>query len=138
MKLGRESYERYYGPEFVMDPGLEVECLRIPHFYMNYYVHRYASSYCAAAAIARQILARSPGAQDRWLRFLKTGNSRYALDMLKLAGVDMTTPEPIEEAMALFRQLLDELEPLIERSAGLRHGVVPDPARRLDPSSRGG
>jgi oligoendopeptidase F len=138
MKLGRESYGRYYGPEFVMDPGLEVECLRIPHFYMHYYVHRYASSYCAAAAIARQILARSPGAQDRWIRFLKTGNSRYALDMLKLAGVDMTTPEPIEEAMVLFRQLLDELEPLIERSAGLRHGVVTDPVRRLDRSSSGG
>ncbi len=114
MRIGREIYERYYGPEFVIDPGLEVECLRIPHFYMNYYVHRYANSYCAAAAIARQIMAGSAGAQERWLQFLKTGNSRYALDMLKLAGVDMTTPQPIEEAMALFRQLLDELEPLLE------------------------
>ncbi|MCL4178921.1 MAG: oligoendopeptidase F [Verrucomicrobia bacterium] len=114
MRIGREIYERYYGPEFVIDPGLEVECLRIPHFYTNYYVHRYANSYCAAAAIARQIMAGNAGAQERWLQFLKTGNSRYALDMLKLAGVDMTTPQPIEEAMALFRQLLDELEPLLE------------------------
>jgi oligoendopeptidase F len=114
MRIGRGIYERYYGPEFVIDPGLEVECLRIPHFYTNYYVHRYANSYCAAAAIARQIMAGSAGARERWLQFLKTGNSRYALDMLKLAGVDMTTPQPIEEAMALFRQLLDELEPLLE------------------------
>jgi oligoendopeptidase F len=118
MTIGREIYARYYGPEFVIDPGLEVECLRIPHFYMNYYVHRYANSYCAAAAIARQIMARTSGAQDRWLSFLKTGNSRYALDMLRLAGVDMTTPQPIEEAMALFRQLLDELEPLLEPGRG--------------------
>jgi oligoendopeptidase F len=114
MNVGRGLYERYYGPEFVIDPGLEVECLRIPHFYMNYYVHRYANSYCAAAAIARQILDGTGGARDRWMRFLKTGNSRYALDMLNLAGVDMTTPQPIEEAMALFQRLLDELEPLLE------------------------
>jgi oligoendopeptidase F len=85
---------------------------------MNYYVHRYANSYCAAAAIARQILEGAGGAQDRWMQFLKTGNSRYALDMLKLAGVDMTTPQPIEEAMALFQQLLDELEELLEPVAG--------------------
>jgi oligoendopeptidase F len=126
MKIGRELYGRYYGPEFVIDPGLEVECLRIPHFYMNYYVHRYANSYCAAAAIARQIRANMPGARERWMTFLKTGNSRYALDMLRLAGVNMTTPQPIEEAMGLFGQLLDELEPLIGGSAGLRHGVVPN------------
>ncbi len=114
MAIGRAIYERYYGPEFVIDPGLEVECFRIPHYYRNYYVHRYANSYCAAAAVARQVFAQSPGAQDRWMTFLKTGNSRYAIDMLKLAGVDMTTPRPIEEAMALFQQLLEELEPLLE------------------------
>ena len=134
MKIGRGIYERYYGPEFVIDAGLEIECLRIPHFYMNYYVHRYANSYCAAAAIARQIMANASGARDRWMTFLKTGHSRYALDMLKLAGVDMTTPQPIEEAMALFQQLLDELEPLISGSAGLRHGVVPD--HNLPPDGR--
>jgi oligoendopeptidase F len=126
MKIGREIYERYYGPEFVIDPGLEVECLRLPHFYMNYYVHRYANSYCAAVAIANQILAHATGAQERWMNFLKTGHSRYALDMLKLAGVDMTTPQPIEEAMALFEQLLGELEPLIDRSAGVEGGAGPD------------
>lgn len=113
MKKYRETYVRYYGPDLVIDPELEVECLRIPHFYRNYYVYRYADSYCAAAAIARRILKNEPGAKDQWMKFLKTGNSMYAIDMLKVAGVDMTTPKPIEEAMAIFEQLLNELEQLL-------------------------
>ena len=113
MKLYRESYTRYYGPDFVIDPALEVECLRIPHFYRNYYVYRYADSYCAAAAIARRILTQQPGAREQWMKFLKTGHSMYAIDMLKVAGVDMTTPRPIEDAMAIFDQLLKELEGLL-------------------------
>lgn len=112
MKIGREIYVRYYGPDFTIDPGLEVECLRIPHYYRNYYVYRYADSYCAAAAIAQRILKQEPGAREDWMKFLKTGNSKYAIDMLKVAGVDMTTPKPIENAMALFEQLLGELEQL--------------------------
>lgn len=113
MERYRESYERYYGPDFVIDPELQVECLRIPHFYRGYYVYRYADSYCAAAAIARKILKQEPGARENWIRFLKLGNSMYAIDMLKVAGVDMTTPKPIEEAMALFEQNLRELETLL-------------------------
>lgn len=108
-----ESYPRYYGPDFKFDPVLEVECLRIPHFYRGYYVYRYADSYCAAAAIAHRILTNAPGARDQWMKFLKTGNSMYAIDMLKVAGVDMTTPKPVEEAMALFEQLVADLEKLI-------------------------
>lgn len=114
MKLYRESYTRYYGPEFVIDPQLEVECLRIPHFYRGYYVYRYADSYCAAAAIASRILKNEPGAVDQWMKFLKTGNSMYAIDMLKVAGVDMTTPKPIEQAMGLFEDLLKQLEELLQ------------------------
>lgn len=110
----RESYERYYGPDFVIDPELPVECLRIPHFYRSYYVYRYADSYCAAAAIAQKILRQEPGARENWIKFLKVGNSMYAIDMLKVAGVDMTTPKPIEEAMALFEQNLAELEKLLQ------------------------
>jgi oligoendopeptidase F len=113
MKQYRESYARYYGPDFKFDDVLEVECLRIPHFYRGYYVYRYADSYCAAAAVARRILTNEPGARDQWMKFLKTGNSMYAIDMLKVAGVDMTTPKPIEQAMAIFEQLVGELEKLI-------------------------
>jgi oligoendopeptidase F len=113
MKSYHESYVRYYGPDFVIDPALDVECLRIPHFYRSYYVYRYADSYCAAAAIARRILKQEPGARDQWMKFLKIGNSMYAIDMLKVAGVDMTTPQPIQEALDLFEQYLKELEQLL-------------------------
>ena len=113
MKLCHEQYERYYGPDFVIDSALDVEGLRIPHYYRSYYVYRYADSYCAAAAIARHIMNNEAGAREQWLRFLKAGNSMYAIDMLKVAGVDMTTPKPIEDAMALFDQLLNELEKLL-------------------------
>ena len=114
MKLCHEQYVRYYGPKFAIDPELDVECLRIPHYYRGYYVYRYADSYCAAAAIAKRILGNEPGAREQWMKFLKVGNSMYAIDMLKVAGVDMTTPKPIEDAMVLFEQLLNELEPLLK------------------------
>jgi oligoendopeptidase F len=113
MKACHEQYVRYYGPDFVIDPQLDVECLRIPHYYRSYYVYRYANSYCAAAAIAKHILNNEPGAREQWMKFLKIGNSMYAIDMLKVAGVDMTTPKPIEDAMDLFEHLLSELEKLL-------------------------
>lgn len=114
MKICHDHYVRYYGPDFVIDPALDVESLRIPHYYRGYYVYRYADSYCAAAAIASRILRQEPGAREQWMKFLKTGNSMYAIDMLKVAGVDMTTPKPIEDAMDLFEQLLKELEQLLK------------------------
>ena len=113
MKICHEQYERYYGPDFAVDSQLDVEGLRIPHYYRDYYVYRYADSYCAAAAIARHIMNNDPGAREQWMKFLKAGNSMYAIDMLKVAGVDMTTPKPIEDAMAIFDQLLGELEKLL-------------------------
>lgn len=113
MKICHEQYERYYGPDFVIDSQLDVEGLRIPHYYRSYYVYRYADSYCAAAALARHIMTNEAGAREQWMKFLKAGNSMYAIDMLKVAGVDMTTAKPIEDAMALFDQLLTELEKLL-------------------------
>ncbi len=113
MKEYADSYRRYYGPDFVIDKELAVECLRIPHFYRGYYVYRYADSYCAAAALAKRILRQEPGAREQWMNFLKIGNSMYAIDMLKVAGVDMTTPKPVEDALVLFEQLLKELEQLL-------------------------
>jgi oligoendopeptidase F len=113
MKICHDQYVRYYGPDFVIDPPLDVECLRIPHYYRGYYVYRYADSYCAAAAIAKRILNNEPGAREQWMKFLKTGNSMYAIDMLKVAGVDMSTSKPIEDAMVLFEQLLGDLEKLL-------------------------
>jgi len=117
MNIGHDLYGKYFGPGFVIDPELDVESLRIPHYYRNYYVYRYATSYCAAAALAEHILASEPGATDRWMRFLKTGNSEYALDMLREAGVDMVTPQPIEDCMHLFEKLLSQLEELLTTNA---------------------
>ncbi len=113
MKICHEQYQRYYGPDFVIDASLDVEGLRIPHYYRSYYVYRYADSYCAAAAIAQHIMNNEAGAREQWMKFLKAGNSMYAIEMLKVAGVDMTTPKPIEDAMTLFDQLLAELEKLL-------------------------
>ena len=113
MKICHEQYVRCYGNALTIDPELDVECLRIPHYYRGYYVYRYADSYCAAAAIANRIIKQEPGARDQWMKFLKTGNSMYAIDMLKVAGVDMTTPKPVEEALALFERLLGDLEKLL-------------------------
>jgi len=113
MKICHDHYVRYYGPDFVIDPALDVECLRIPHYYRGYYVYRYADSYCAAAALAKHILKQEPGTRDQWMKFLKAGNSMYAIDMLKLAGVDMTTTKPVEDALDLFDQLLKELDQLL-------------------------
>ncbi len=115
MKIGHDIYARYYGPDFAIDADLDVEVLRIPHYYRNYYVYRYATSYCAAAAIAAKILRGDPDATDAWLKFLKTGNSLYAIDMLKVAGVDMTTSKPVEDALSLFEQWLGELEGLLAK-----------------------
>lgn len=114
MAKSREIFQKYYGPELVLDPVADVECLRVPHHYYNFYVYRYADSYSAAATIAKRIMADEPGAVDDWMRFLKTGNSMYAIDMLKVAGADMTTPQPIEDCMALFEDLMDQLETLLD------------------------
>ncbi len=113
MAKSRDIFQKYYGPELVLDPEADVECLRVPHHYYNYYVYRYADSYSAAATIAKRIMSKEPGAVDDWMKFLKTGNSMYAIDMLKIAGADMTTPRPVEDCMAMFEDLMNQLEALL-------------------------
>jgi oligoendopeptidase F len=114
MAKSRAIFQKYYGPELVLDPEADVECLRIPHHYYNFYVYRYADSYSAATTIAKRIMTKQPGAVEDWMKFLKIGNSMYALDMLKVAGADMTTPQPVEDCMALFEDLLNQLEVLLD------------------------
>jgi oligoendopeptidase F len=109
----RGLLEAYHGPGLVIDPELELECLRIPHFYSAFYVYKYATGISAAVALSDQVLAGAPGARERYLAFLQSGGSRYPLDTLKLAGVDMTTPEPIERTLALFRRRVKELAELL-------------------------
>ncbi|WP_158736129.1 oligoendopeptidase F [Alteribacillus sp. YIM 98480] len=115
--LEKEYYglnEKYFGNDMTVDDDIALEWSRIPHFYMNFYVYQYATGYSAAAALSRQILEEGEPAVKRYLEFLKSGSSDYPIEVLKKAGVDMTSPEPIQEAMSLFEQTLDEMEQLLE------------------------
>ena len=104
---------KYYGPDVNYDGHIAMEWARIPHFYSAFYVYKYATGYSAATAISKKILEEGQPAADNYIKFLKSGGCDYPIELLKLAGVDMSTPEPIEAAMATFEELLDELERLI-------------------------
>src|SRR6202022_4057448 len=92
----------YFAENFVLDPQLDLECLRIPHFYGTFYVYKYATGISAAVALSEKVLRGDSGAVDAYLGFLKSGGSRFPLETLKAAGVDMTTPKPIESTLRLF------------------------------------
>ena len=104
--------ELYYGPDAIADDQIAVEWARIPHFYMNYYVFQYATGYSAAIALSRKILAEGESAVKDYIGFLSGGCSKSPIDLLKGAGVDMTSPEPVNQALELFGKLLDEMEEL--------------------------
>jgi oligoendopeptidase F len=103
---------RYHGPEVILDDEIAWEWARIPHFYYNFYVYQYATGLSAALALSKQILSEGQPAVERYLRFLSSGSSRSSIDLLRDAGVDMTTPAPIQAAMVEFDSLLDDLEQL--------------------------
>ena len=105
--------EAYFGPNFVIDPVLELEGLRIPHFYHAFYVYKYATGLSAAIALSRMVLNGGTQERDRYLRFLKSGGSKYPLDLLRDAGVDLEDPAPVGAAMDRFRELVTELEDLV-------------------------
>ena len=110
----RRLNEAYYGHDMIVDDEIAMEWARIPHFYYNYYVFQYATGYSAAIALSRKILAEGERAVKDYLNFLSGGCSKSPIDLLKGAGVDMTTSAPVEEALQLFGQLLDEMEQLME------------------------
>lgn len=104
--------EVYYGPDLVVDDRSAMEWARIPHFYYDYYVYQYATGFSAAVALSSRILKEGEPAVKDYLNFLSGGCSKSPIELLKGAGVDMTGPEPVNEALKLFGQLLDELEEL--------------------------
>ncbi len=108
----RRLNEMYYGPDMVVDDRIAIEWARIPHFYYNYYVFQYATGYSAAIALSRRILREGAPAVKDYLNFLSGGCSKSPIDLLKGAGVDMTSPEPVNQALKLFDELLDEMEAL--------------------------
>jgi oligoendopeptidase F len=111
--LYRELLDAYFGPGFAIDPSLELECLRIPHFYNAFYVYKYATGLAAAITLAKKVAEGEPGALDRYLGFLRGGSSKWPLDLLRDAGVDLEKPEPVAIALARFSELVDELTTLV-------------------------
>ena len=113
-----EEYKKlnhlYFGDGIVLDDLIAYEWERIPHFYYNYYVFQYATGYSAAIALSRKILKEGESAVKDYLQFLSGGCSKDPIDLLKGAGVDMSTPEPVNQALALFGDLLDEMEALMQ------------------------
>jgi len=105
--------ETYFAENFVLDPELNLECLRIPHFYHAFYVYKYATGISAAVALSQRVLSGESESVDAYLNFLRSGGSKFPLETLKAAGVDMATPAPIESTLRLFEQRLAELEELL-------------------------
>jgi oligoendopeptidase F len=101
----------YYGPDVVVDAEIDCEWMRIPHFYNAFYVYQYATGYSAAVAFSKKILEEGEPAVERYIQnFLCGGSSRDPIDLLAAAGVDMSTPEPVEDALTVFEDYLEQLE----------------------------
>ncbi|MCD8161007.1 MAG: oligoendopeptidase F [Clostridiales bacterium] len=109
----RGLQDKYFGPALESDDNIALEWSRIPHFYYNFYLYQYATGFAAAVALSQKILHGGEEAVEAYLGFLKGGCSRTPIELLKGAGVDMSTPEPLESAIAVFDGLLDELEGLV-------------------------
>jgi len=112
-KSFRDIYQKYWGPELVLDSNNELGGMRVYHFYRPYYVYQYAVGYAAAQVVSQKILNKEKGALEAYQQFLNTGSSKYPIDILKDAGVDVTTPEPVARTIKIFGELVDEMEKLL-------------------------
>jgi oligoendopeptidase F len=110
----RELLTKYFGPDFVIDDELALECFRIPHFYRAFYVYKYATGLSAAIALSQRVVNGGKKELDAYLSFLKGGCSKFPLDLLRDAGVDMEKPEPVDTALKHFGHLVDELDELLD------------------------
>jgi oligoendopeptidase F len=95
-----------------VDQDIEMEWARIPHFYTSFYVYKYATGFSAATSFAKQIMDEGQPAVERYLGFLRSGGSDYSINILKRAGVDMSSPRPISQAMEVFKSLIEQMEQL--------------------------
>lgn len=111
----RNLYEIYHGDDFVIDDVLTYEWARIPHFYRAFYVYQYATGISAAVSISKKILNGEAGAVANYRKFLTCGGSDYPINLLKIAGVDMAAPQPVEDTLNYFQEVLDELKPLVKK-----------------------
>ena len=109
----RKLLSAYFADGIVIDPQLDLECLRIPHFYSAFYVYKYATGISAAVALSQRVLSGQSGSVNAYLDFLRAGGSKFPLEALQMAGVDMRTSAPVESTLRLFEKRLDELEELL-------------------------
>ncbi|MGB3094225.1 MAG: oligoendopeptidase F [Candidatus Zixiibacteriota bacterium] len=109
-KIYRDIYQKHSGPDLALDSLDDLGCLRISHFYRNFYVYQYATSLAASTAISRKILDGDKQALSQYIQMLEAGESDYPIDLLRAAGVDMTSPEPVNATIELFADLVDQLE----------------------------
>jgi oligoendopeptidase F len=112
-KFYRDIFEKYYGPDLYIPPDRDLGGMRISHFYRMYYVYQYASSYAASQVLSEKILKGDKKATAAYMEFIRTGSSDYPINILKKAGVDMTTTEPFDNTIKIFSELVDEYEQLL-------------------------
>lgn len=121
-QLLKQEYRKlnhlYFGPATVIDEEIDIEWARIPHFYYNFYVYQYATGISAALTLADKVITGTEKERQAYLSFLKGGSSQYPIEMLKMAGIDMTSPEPVKTAIQTFDHLLTELEQLLNQIEG--------------------
>ena len=113
-KIYYDLNKEYYGDAMIVDKAIEMEWSRVPHFYRHYYVYQYATGFSAAIALSKRILEGGESAVQDYLKFLSGGSSTDPVSLLKIAGVDMSTPKPVNDALTLFGELIDQLEELVE------------------------
>lgn len=117
-KLYSEIVKKYYGHGqgvCIVDDYIAEEWAFIPHFYNSFYVFQYATSFTASSALSEKVLAGDPGATERYLKFISSGKAKYPIDLLKDAGVDMTTDEPLELTVKKMNRVMDEMEKLLDK-----------------------
>ena len=112
-RVYRDLLDAYFGPRFVVDDELSIECLRIPHFYSAFYVYKYATGIAASISLADRVLNGGPAEVQAYLGFLKSGGAKFPIDALRDAGVDMQAPGPVEKAMDLFQMRIQQLSELL-------------------------
>jgi oligoendopeptidase F len=113
-KVYHDLNVEYFGEDIVIDPEIDMEWSRIPHFYNAFYVYQYATGYSAAIALSRRILSKGPEAITDYIRFLSSGGSNHPIELLKAAGVDMSTKEPVNQALKMFEELLNQMDELMK------------------------
>lgn len=117
-QLYGDIIKKYYGHDkgiCQIDDLYTIEWAYVPHFYYNFYVYQYATSFTASTALAQKVLSHEQGAVEKYIKFLSAGGSDYPIDLLKKAGVDMTSPESFEKTMTVMNQIMDEIEAILEK-----------------------